>query len=231
VKLSIFSRSALVAGIVSLAAHVSTLAQDDAGVAAEESLLVKNFEALPGEKSLAFEATIADSANGQPQRDVFDFTVYDGAKVPLLTVSFRPVAQSGDPDNDPAKWEVFYAIGDGELISTGKFVDENVAYLYQLNLTAEGVVFSFGPVGGANPADGEAGDGRYQSPPGMPAKYDLNNESLEIVFKRTSENGTFGSNAMSFGRFYPPYDPFFLGDRAQLQPEVVYPVVSPVSEP
>ena len=87
-----------------------------------------------GATSLTFDFIVVDSATGSfPNRDIFGASISNGSGGNLFSVSFVPVSQSSDPDNDPnARWNVFYTLGTGATVPLNLSVYKNTQYYFNL---------------------------------------------------------------------------------------------------
>jgi len=87
-----------------------------------------------GATNLTFDFIINDSATGSFQnRDIFGTSISNGSGGNLLSISFVPVSQSTDPDNDPyARWNLYYTLGTGATVPLNLSVYKNTQYYFNL---------------------------------------------------------------------------------------------------
>lgn len=186
--------------------------------------MTKAFSVPAGSKFLSFDASLLDSVNGTPGRDSFGFKIVDGAGNLLLTVVLKPADQSDDPENNPASWLVFYAIGGGPLQPTEMNIPERMLTTFTVILTPKGVTFRFGPAGESFV---------FTSPPApLPQGADLSDRTLKVVFEWIFPEGSDpGANFFQFANFSKiPHFPGGVGNRGPNEPFVTDPgkgVVSP----
>jgi len=87
-----------------------------------------------GAISAHFDFAILDSTDAFPTRDSFGFSL-NGNSGSLFAVTFRPVSQTANPDNDSnAKWAAFYSVNGGSDTTLNIEVEEQGKYSFDLKL-------------------------------------------------------------------------------------------------
>lgn len=213
---------ALATGLMTLATNAQAEGIGD-GRNPTPKTLEKVFPVPSGPKFISFDGTLLDSVGVLPTRDSFSFKVFDGSGNLLLTVVFKPTKQSNKPEEEEASWDVFFAVGGGELQDSKTTIPESLLTTFTTILTPKGLTFRFGP----------SGEGfLFSTQPLTPKNFDLTSTTLKVVFFWIyPDDQKPGANSFVFENFRTNPEPDGLPIRGPREPKVLYPDKPPVSPP